>query len=125
MQLKYLRQLHTLLSDPQAKKSAAHRDIIKFSRSLAASLFEKLDPPPVALPPHALPAPAPAPAADVIDMADGDENQAGPSGLTERNVAAHLAALRQAEEVGKDPAQASGEAAQPECACKLGSPSHV
>ena len=54
LQLKYLRQLHSLLTDPQPRKSPAFRDLIKWAKGLVASLFERLDPPPVQLPAAAL-----------------------------------------------------------------------
>ena len=84
VQLKYLRQLHALLSDAHVKRSAMHRDVVKWAKALVSALFDRLDPPPIALPASALPpvatGAADVDAADAVNLADGDVgDEAGPS----------------------------------------------
>lgn len=89
VQLRYLRQLHALLSDANIKRSKAHRAVIRFAKSLVGNLFNLLDPPAptvssaAATAPHSAPDAAAEVAAATVPpaaaAADGDADVAGPS----------------------------------------------
>jgi hypothetical protein len=58
VQLKYLRQFHSLLTDGQIQHSSAFKDLLKLSSRVSANLIDRLDPEPIKLP---------SPAADATD----------------------------------------------------------
>jgi hypothetical protein len=83
LQLRYLRQLHVLLSDANIKQSAAHNEIVRFAKGLVANLFARLDPAPPVLPASALPPSASRQLASEEALVTGDDSQgeAAPNGF--------------------------------------------